>query len=291
MGNESSYSGSGSGDTESDDDEISQPEINMEESENDESVKRKEINNPLIHSAATFNINLLSLLDGSRLEQLRILIIYFIEHNQRMYDIQIPSHISNLCGQFFGEGCTFNAVNKGSHMKLTQCGSICTHSGNGANTIYGLFKVDVARYPDIQFYRWKLRILRKKVNVYIGIDSNPIFYRSDFSNCFRDFKFTNDDRKGKGRDRFCAYSSDGFLYHYYSQVAHCYGDEWGEGDVITMIVDVEREALAFAVNDQYQGIAMDQLELSKRTYCLAVALFHDEDSVEFIDFAVHRKSL
>jgi len=215
-------------------------------------------------------------------------VMLFIQHFNRIYNLDIPSCISHICAIFFGDSQTdvFDPNKKGKTIKLIAMNTRCLLTKNGAKTVYGVFNVDIAKYPEILMYRWKFRILRQKENVYIGIDSNPIFYRSDFSNCFRDFKFTNSTKDGKGRDRFCAYGSDGHLYHYYSQIAHNYGDQWKEGDVITMLIDVKREALAFAVNDQYQGIAMDELELSKRTYSLAVGLFYEDDSIELIDFAV-----
>ena len=63
--------------------------------------------------------------------------------------------------------------------------------------------------------------------------------------------------------------------------------QWEEHDNITVLVDAKKEALMYYVNDEYQGIAMDELISSKKIYTLAVALFYEDDAVELIDFSVH----
>ena len=229
------------------------------------------------------------LIYGSSSSQFKAML--FIQYISRLNEINIPSAISYLCSIYLGDKAQtdhFDKENKEIRCILNNINTKCTLSSNGANTIYGSFKVDINKYPEISLYRWTLKVLNKKENIYIGIDSNPIFSRSDFSNCFRDFKFSNfKSSKDEKRDRFCAYSSDGDIYHYHSQVAHKYGTKWRVNDKITMLIDVKKEALMYYVNDEYQGIAMDQLMLNKKVYSLAVALFYEDDAVELQDFAVN----
>lgn len=274
MGNESSGSSTSSSEEDNGADEQTQND-NPIVSNNDSIIK--------IESTTKFFIY------GSSSSQFKAML--FIQYISRANDLNIPSSIEYLCAVYIGDQEQtdyFDKDNKGIRSVLNNVNTKCTLSSNGANTIYGSFKIDINKYPEISMYRWTLRVLNKKENIYIGIDSNPIFSRSDFSNCFRDFKFSNfKSSKDEKYDRFCAYSSNGDIYHYHSQVAHTYGAKWKVNDKITMLVDVKREALMYFVNDEYQGIAMDQLMLSKKVYSLAVALFYEDDAVELIDFAVN----
>ena len=145
-------------------------------------------------------------------------------------------------------------------------------SRSGANTVYGSLRVDINENPNAHLYRWTFVIRELRVNMVIGIDSNPIFMSSDFSNYFRNF--------GKRRDIFCGYDCDGYLYSSRWMESEEYGVALKQNDMIQMTVDTQKDELRFAVNGKCQGVAMDDLQFSKKQYSMAVSLFNAGEIIE-----------
>merc|ERR1712087_771928 len=97
------------------------------------------------------------------------------------------------------------------------------NSRSGANTVYGTRRVD----SNARLYRWTLEIRELRVNMVIGIDSNPKFMRCDFSNYRRSFG-------GNRKDIFCGYDCDGCLYSSRWRESEEFGEELRPNDVLEM---------------------------------------------------------
>eukprot|EP01084_Bolivina_argentea_P102039 182860_1 len=206
-------------------------------------------------------------------------VIIFIQYFERLYNMNIMSVILNISVLYYGKEIDcFDMNNKGPWLRLNNKHTICTSNGDAANTCYGKMKIKQIAY--INAYKWTFKVINKRLAIYIGIDSNPEFKRSDFSNYFRNFKT-------KHNDIFCSYGSDGNIYHCISRDAYEYGEKWMKNDEIEMVIDIKQEILSYYVNGKYQGVAMYDLAFDQKVYNMAVALFYDEDAIELIDFSVH----
>ena len=199
----------------------------------------------------------------------------YITHLQRVYSIlNVPSLIMHVCILYYNEKTEYFAK-KGIRCKLNMTNSLCKLEHNGGSTVYGNFNVN----NKISIVSWTFKIISKKLNIFIGIDSNPIFTHCDFSNFYRSFNT-------KRKDIFCAYGSDGNLYDYLSVAAEEYAKPFKNNDIIKMTVNVKEEYLEFYKNNESQGIALDDMNFDDKEYHMAVALFYADDAIELIDFDV-----
>ena len=205
---------------------------------------------------------------------------FYIKYLQRILSLEIPSVICHICCLYFGQKTEyFDNTKMGIRCKLNNSKNICTLIRNGGSTVYGNVNINTKENKYILSYKWTFKIIKKRINMFIGIDSNPRFTQVDFSNYFRNYdKFH--------KDIFCAYGSDGNIYDYISRDCDEYGVKWKENDIIEMIVDTQEETLSYMVNGEDQGIAMEELDFEEKTYHMAVALFYGEDEIQLIDFSV-----
>ena len=213
----------------------------------------------------------------------RFMVKVYLQHLERILSIDICPIIYDLSCSYLDAmdiGDHFDENNKGPRCKLNDEKTECMLTHNGSNTVYG--KLLIGKHPFITAYKWKFKIISIKLNIFIGIDSNPCFPRSDFSNFFRCFNTSHDEI-------FCSYGSDGNVYHHVSRDAYKYGTEWDTGDELEMIVDMKHETLSYCVNGKYQGTAMSELQINnQKTFKMAVALFYEEDAITLIDFSVQK---
>merc|ERR1712032_1471493 len=104
----------------------------------------------------------------------------------------MPRPLLRICRSYVAALELFDRNKKGKSMAVDRSGTICSkicimNSRSGANTVYGSRRVDISVHHNVRLYRWTFVIMELRVNMLIGIDSNPIFMRSDFSNYFRSF--------------------------------------------------------------------------------------------------------
>ena len=208
------------------------------------------------------------------------LVSLFVRHSERIYEIVVGEVIEGMCSSYFGESEYFSKEHKGKRCKLEKDDRTCSLRRNGGSTIYGNIWVNDAMKANI--YKWTFKIKEKKLNMFIGIDSNPKFTECDFSNFHRGLGMSPNDI-------FCAYGSDGSLYGYFSPMADEYGIAWSSEDIIEMIVNPEAQTLSYCVNGMDQGIALDDLRFDTHSYRMAVALFFESDCIELADFYIDCK--
>eukprot|EP01083_Nonionella_stella_P236709 831092_1 len=145
----------------------------------------------------------------------------------------IPLSIIELCINLYGFMDIFETVNKG----ITLSNNGKTATVNGTSKIYCPAYGSIAINSNTKItYKWSLTCNKKKGNCIIGITSK------------RDInaKYAQIIDYGYG-------GSEGYKW----RLGNCfvYGEEWGTGDTIEMIVDCAKKEIHYKVNGFEQGIA------------------------------------
>eukprot|EP01083_Nonionella_stella_P040098 109023_1 len=198
----------------------------------------------------------------------------YVQQAERKYNLLIGWVVEQICYLYFDETESFSQIKIGKRCELNNTNLRCCLTEKGGSTAYGNI---IISNRCARLYKWTFKIVRKKVHMFIGIDSNPKFMHCDFSNYYRSFS-TNPN------DVFCAYGSDGNIYDSVSMIAKDYGIAWKRGDTVQMIVDTKNETLSYCVNDKEQGIALNGMQLDTKSYRMAIALFYLDDAIEIMDF-------
>lgn len=222
-----------------------------------------------------------TLSNSKRIKFGRYYVEVYIQHHEKLYNLLIGAVIETVCHLYFDETESFSQIpkekEKKSRLKLNNTNLMVELTSKGASTAYG--NIFITKRLDIISYKWTFNIKYLRWTMLIGIDSNPKFRNTDFSNFYRNFTT-------KHNDTFCGYSSDGNLYHNNNRHCDQYGIEYKTGDIIQMVINLRKETLGFIVNGQHQGIALTKLDLVHNSYKMAVALFHPDDCIEITDFEV-----
>eukprot|EP01084_Bolivina_argentea_P136797 240938_1 len=221
-----------------------------------------------------------TVVNSNRVKFGRYYVEVYVQHYERIYNLLIGWAVEQVTYSYYDETESFSQINCSKRCDLNNTNLICTLTTKGASTAYG--NVTITKRLDIKSYKWSFKIQSKKLNMFIGVDSNAKFSNTDFSNYYRSFSTTHDDI-------FCAYGSDGNIYDHKSVIAETYGIAWKTGDTIDMIIDAQKETLRYIVNGNDQGIALKNMRFCDKSYKIAIALFYPDDRVRITDFDIEWK--
>lgn len=130
------------------------------------------------------------------------------------------------------------------------------------NTAYCAVSVD-GQENNKYFWRIKMLKLESSYNVYFGIDSCKGFDRP-----------TNGDFTDELWPPHYCFASCGMAFSSKATIGGMeYGEAWGEGDVIEMVLDTKQKTLSFFVNGSDQGIAFNNIHLDDSiSYHMAISM-------------------
>ena len=207
----------------------------------------------------------------------------FIRQQNQLFDLQIPSIILFICLQFYylkeyfikiGDGMILNEnkniiiltednkKNKYSYYKRTVYGNISTSNSNSNHKIY----------------KWHIKILQCKLNIYIGLDSSPQEHiNTDFSN------------DSKNKYKFYALTTHGDLYWRRSSdnsgtnVYYKYENRIKTGDNVIIEYNTKTQSMIYYKNGQNLGVAYNDIDTDLQYY-FAICLGSDGESVSLEHF-------
>ena len=206
----------------------------------------------------------------------------YVQNHERKIEKIIGWIIEELVYFYYGESMEyFSESNKGRRAVLDETQFICELTQKPPCTVYG--HAAITKKMGYNGCQWRFRIHSIKDNIFVGIDSNPIFSNTDFSSYYRSFGVNKQDAI------FCAYGSDGVIYDNNTFVSEPYGVSWGRGDIVEISLNIAKECVSFRVNGVDQGMALDNLKFDTKSYTMGVALFCEEDCVELVDFNIDYK--
>ena len=125
--------------------------------------------------------------------------------------------------------------------------------------------------------KWKFKMNRLYGNCYVGISSkkcldSPFHYKSSPNYCY--YMLGWKIKCGQFNDR------------------EKYGKKFWDRDYLTMELDMNKKELRYAVNDEDQGVAFDDIECGDDIiYYLAITIEHTGDHLSMIDYQVNNLSL
>ena len=187
------------------------------------------------------------------------------------HDIDIPSSIVSVCILFYYLGEFFSTC--GDAMKIDDNKTILKACPLARNTGYGNIRIN-NEYNCI--YSWTLKLVALDIyNTWIGIDaSNKEYSHRNFSLAAKHYYAI--DVRGSKKSRISGQSSTRVNY----------GKRMKEGDIVKMDINTKDRTMSFWINDEYQGIAFEDVAFDGVEYYLAISLFKQncEHWVKLLDF-------
>ena len=185
---------------------------------------------------------------------------YIHQHQKKMMEVVIPSPIYFLCLMYYYIHNLFDPVKHSSHVTITgDYNETITREDSGpawaVRCAYGNHWMESISNKLIKY---KIKINEIVTDRYqdqdslIGISSNDTYLDKPFAvvdNIF--YAFDHDGYK------WCLDTHDDV------PVGKAYGRAWNTGDVITIELNCLTCTLSFYVNDEYQGIAFDDIKTGK----------------------------
>ena len=185
-----------------------------------------------------------TLSNSNRIRFGRYYVEIYVQYHEKLYNLLIGAVIEIICHLYYNETESFSQIDTGKRLELNNTNLIAKLASKGASTAYGNIKI--TKRLDILSYKWTFNIRYKRWTMFIGLDSNSKFGNSDFSNFYRNFRI-------KHNDIFCAFGSDGNLYHNDNRYPDQYGIEWKTGDIMHLRIDCDQWTLTFYLNEQNLG--------------------------------------
>ena len=188
---------------------------------------------------------------------------HLLPNNNSYYNI--PSLVEHICiiycwiPEYFSD--------HGHVITLNDNKNIAKNKHNDGQTVYG--NCDIV--DNTMLYQWTFKIIGSEY-IYIGIDSsNKNYINTDFSEPY----INSYD--------FYAYNSVGKIYSR-NNVGREWKNGFKRGDIVKMEVDAMNKTLSFYINDEYQGIAVQNIDFENKKYNMAIYLYDNRNEIELMDF-------
>ena len=192
----------------------------------------------------------------------------------------IPTkEIGSICILYYRADEIFDSV--GSEVILSEDKRTITKTDPTQQDIpvcnYGLIQIPT---NGDSICRWDLRINKKEMysGIRIGLSTTRTMGK------FWEIVSNNDTEK----NTLCLYSSYAARFDPIESEVQWpdYGKEYGENDVVSIILDLTKRSINYLLNDKDQGIAYENIGRNEDTkYQLLVALESQDDCVEIINFS------
>lgn len=205
-----------------------------------------------------------------------LLVSGYIRNAQNILINIIPKAICIICFDYHGFMDYFSKT--GESATISDDGLIVTRNelerDNYKNTCYGTKWINS---NEDKIVTWKLKILYNEVygiGIFVGIANNDSFINGPF--------FVDTEKEN---NTYYAYQNEQSFYSTSHHDTSVYGQEYGQGDIITMQLNLKKASLEFYKNGESQGIASKNIVKSADIrYKLIVSMFSSGDSVQIIDF-------
>ena len=211
----------------------------------------------------------------------------FVREYLKKHSLNIPMMIQYLFITYYWIDEHFTSIGKNTVLVTNRIARINVHGKHiKYNTVYGNDVINI-KDKSISKYEWIFELVNPEIKynakfpICIGLDSSNNKY---INTLFCSSRFDKDKYKKYG----CW--SNGFLNGYDHvnpiMVQRTFADEWKDGDIICMALDVKEKKLKYSINGvKCMNIKID---LKNQEYNLAVALSPaHQNTIEIIDFNVY----
>ena len=181
----------------------------------------------------------------------------------------IAELIKHLCISYYFTREYF--TKHGNNITLNDKQNIAKKSGKHYDTVYGNIDIDGS---SPMRYIWTFKIIQIEYEMDIGIDaSNKLYCNTWFHN------------KDKNKSHFYALAEDGRRSAHNTPLydEHC-DENFANGVIIKMELNVPLATLAFFIDNKYQGVAFKDIDFRNKVFNMAIFMGMPDDEIELIDF-------
>ena len=193
------------------------------------------------------------------------------EHQLQL--INVPLMISSICLLYYYEEELFNILEKDIQISTDKkCITKIRNHRSWSNNSYGINTLDSD--SDI-VYQWDLKIMKSHSSyIHIGISSKiqpNLYWRIDNTQCAGSKSYMVWEM-----GLSCCHSSVEWSKN---------GIEFGEGNIVSIILDLSKAEMRIALDGEDKGVVFRNIDKGRDIkYRLAVSLYGQDDSVRILNF-------
>eukprot|EP01084_Bolivina_argentea_P246388 412348_1 len=180
--------------------------------------------------------------------------------NKYHFTHQIPMHLVEIILLYYPRFWWF----KGNNRFTINGSTVKSQNTNCNKTVYGFYEVSVGKHE------WKIKVIQCTTYLMIGIASN-----TKHLDCFYE------------KHDICTYSyySDGRKFMNGSQDLYPDGIpvKFGNGDIMTVNLDLDKRTISFCKNGHDLGILCDKIDTNHK-YRLAICSYYANDEFQMISY-------
>ena len=191
--------------------------------------------------------------------------------------LNIPDIIIFICLCFYYQREYFSIIDDMVEIQdiLENKRKIIKKQSGWNSTAFGFVQIDSLSN---HIYEWEIKLIKCHDFVIIGVAS----YTESKNNLFTEKQLEKDK---EFRYAYSGYTGD--KRQNIDSWIH-YGNKYGQGDILKIILDLKVFTMSFCINNKSQGIAFKHIKHGLNIkYNLAVSLYSKNDTVELINFITY----